>query len=301
MDRPFIANMVSAYITDNDLIPKKVYPDYKTAYNDLYDKVVTVVEDVKYSDPDFYSELFDLSRDEQYRLTYSILDENYVEESIGITVLSMIIGGIATSILNSMYFSKIANKAVSAVFEKINNAAKYVYDLVTKNKFSETYSLAYKVINNRAVACSQKCGVHTEGDLDKSVYSAFKFKESTDEGKKQAKCLLNCYIDYNLGLINILKKQYISCLSEINIHNFNVLDSTGLHKHPMEGKCSVYSKPLEEYYDNIIKLITYVERHDPELALIYSNKLKSVFSGDRYLSFDKNKSGNNHSSDKNNK
>jgi hypothetical protein len=281
--------MVHAYITDNNLIPKKVYPDYKIAHNDLYNKVVNIVEDVKYSNPDFYSELFDLSRDEQYRLTYSILDENYVEEGIGIAVLSMFLGSIATKILNSMYFSKIANKVVSAAFEKINNTAKYVYDLVTKNKFSETYNLAYKVINNRAVACSQKCGIHAEGDLDKSVYNAFKFEESTDEGKKQAKCLLNCYIDYNLGLINILKKQYTTCLNEINIHNFNVLDNTGLHKHPMEGKCSVYSSPLADYYDNILKLIKYIEKHDPELALIYSSKLKSVLSSDKYLSYDKNK------------
>jgi len=284
--------MVHAYITDNNLIPKNVFPDYKTAHNELYNKVVNIVEDVKYSDPDFYTELFDLSRDEQYRLVYSILDEDYVEEDVGgIAILSsMLIGAIVSHILRSMYFSKILNKAVSAVFEKINNAAKYVYDLVTKNKLSETYNLAYKVITNRAAACSQKCGVHAEGDLDKSVYRAFKFKESTDEGKKQAKCLLNCYIDYNLGLINILKKQYITCLNEINIHNFNVLDNTGLHKHPMEGKCSVYSSPLEDYYDNIIKLIKYIEKHDPELALIYSNKLKSVLSSDKYLSYDnKNK------------
>jgi hypothetical protein len=292
--------MVHAYITDNDLIPKKVYPDYKTAHNDLYNKVVNIVEDVKYSDPDFYSELFDLSRDEQYRLTYSILDENYVEEGVSIA-LSMLIGGIAITILNSMYFSKIVNKAVSAVFAKINNAAKYVYDLVTKNKFSETYNLAYKVITNRAVACSQKCGIHAESDLDRSVYSAFKFKESTDEGKKQAKCLLNCYIDYNLGLINILKKQYIVCLNEINIHNFNVLDSTGLHKHPMEGKCSVYSAPLSDYYDNVLKLIKYIEKHDPELALIYSSKLKSVLSSDKYLSYDKNKNTSYDDKNKNNK
>jgi len=284
--------MVHAYITDNNLIPKNVFPDYKTAHNELYNKVVNIVEDVKYSDPDFYTELFDLSRDEQYRLVYSILDEDYVKEDIGIisSIPVFIAGYIASKILNSMYFSKILNKAVSAVFEKINNTAKYVYDLVTKNKFSETYNLAYKVITNRAAACSQKCGVHAEGDLDKSVYRAFKFKESTDEGKKQAKCLLNCYIDYNLGLINILKKQYITCLNEINIHNFNVLDNTGLHKHPMEGKCSVYSTPLEDYYDNIIKLIKYIEKHDPELALIYSNKLKSVLSSDKYLSYDnKNK------------
>lgn len=292
MDRPFISNMVHAYITDNNLIPKNVFPDYKTAHNELYNKVVNIVEDVKYSDPDFYTELFDLSRDEQYRLVYSILDEDYVKEDIGIisSIPVFIAGYIASKILNSMYFSKILNKAVSAVFEKINNTAKYVYDLVTKNKFSETYNLAYKVITNRAAACSQKCGVHAEGELDRSVYSAFKFKESTDEGKKQAKCLLNCYIDYNLGLINILKKQYITCLNEINIHNFNVLDNTGLHKHPMEGKCSVYSTPLEDYYDNIKKLIKYVEKHDPELALIYSNKLKSVLSSDKYLSYDnKNK------------
>jgi len=292
LDRPFISNMVHAYITDNNLIPKNVFPDYKTAHNELYNKVVNIVEDVKYSDPDFYTELFDLSRDEQYRLVYSILDEDYVEEDVGgIAILSsMLIGAIVSHILRSMYFSKILNKAVSAVFEKINNAAKYVYDLVTKNKLSETYNLAYKVITNRAAACSQKCGVHAEGELDRSVYSAFKFKESTDEGKKQAKCLLNCYIDYNLGLINILKKQYITCLNEINIHNFNVLDNTGLHKHPMEGKCSVYSTPLEDYYDNIIKLIKYIEKHDPELALIYSNKLKSVLSSDKYLSYDnKNK------------
>lgn len=292
MDRPFISNMVHAYITDNNLIPKNVFPDYKTAHNELYNKVVNIVEDVKYSDPDFYTELFDLSRDEQYRLVYSILDEDYVEEDVGgIAILSsMLIGAIVSHILRSMYFSKILNKAVSVVFEKINNAAKYVHDLVTKNKLSETYNLAYKVITNRAAACSQKCGVHAEGELDRSVYSAFKFKESTDEGKKQAKCLLNCYIDYNLGLINILKKQYITCLNEINIHNFNVLDNTGLHKHPMEGKCSVYSTPLEDYYDNIIKLIKYIEKHDPELALIYSNKLKSVLSSDKYLSYDnKNK------------
>jgi len=292
LDRPFISNMVHAYITDNNLIPKNVFPDYKTAHNELYNKVVNIIEDVKYSDPDFYTELFDLSRDEQYRLVYSILDEDYVKEDIGIisSIPVFIAGYIASKILNSMYFSKILNKAVSAVFEKINNTAKYVYDLVTKNKFSETYNLAYKVITNRAAACSQKCGVHAEGELDRSVYSAFKFKESTDEGKKQAKCLLNCYIDYNLGLINILKKQYITCLNEINIHNFNVLDNTGLHKHPMEGKCSVYSTPLEDYYDNIIKLIKYIEKHDPELALIYSNKLKSVLSSDKYLSYDnKNK------------
>jgi hypothetical protein len=290
--------MVHAYITDNDLLPKKVYPDYKTAHNDLYNKVVNIVEDVKYSD--FYSELFDLSRDEQYRLTYSILDENYVEEGVSIA-LSLLIGGIAARILDSMYFSKITNKAVSAVFGKINNAAKYVYDLVTKNKFSETYNLAYKVINNRAVACSQKCGIHAEGDLDKSVYKAFKFEESTDEGKKQAKCLLNCYIDYNLGLINILKKQYTVCLNEINIHNFNILDSTGLHKHPMEGKCSVYSSPLADYYDNILKLIKYIEKHDPELALIYSSKLKIILSSDKYLSYDKNKNTSYDDKNKNNK
>lgn len=250
MDYPFIDKIIKSYISDTNDDEKNFI-----CYQKLIREDIEKLKEINYS---LYEYIHTLDRREQQKLIYLLIDDTQkVEESIS----AVLLGGLAAG-LTVMYSNKL-QKLFTTISDKIS-------------KHFAKSNLEKKILYLNFNNCMDKCAISVKGfyhrkSLERSLFrdrSKLSDKPSpfqTDKSRKDADCLLNCYLDFITTVIAIFSNDYKRCLINTGV-NERELD---------EKKILLYRTLKSNCYNIYVKLNDINSKFTDTLDLVYKHDLKS--------------------------
>ena len=256
MDTRFIQKMCESYYYDFELDKKHIWDSKESCIKELKTIFIEDLNNIKFTDRNFYRSLFKKSKYEQYNIIYNVLgnylyetysdsfsnadiiDEEdlemmnnsidnislYLEEGLITTFVGLT--GTIFLLLQVLKRSNIVSSIWSKMVTSFVDAFKKLYLFLYRN--SLTSRIRHAVIYSNLNICGKQCGINDFSDLP------YEFPQVVNQRVISVKnfdlfiCLLSCYINNVLNpLMEVAIREYLKCLrlSDENFP-FDQLNST---------------------------------------------------------------------------
>lgn len=303
MDREFLTKMSESFCNDHTLYNSQIWESRDDSVQELNQYLVSLMTSLRITAESQYVELFDLSRQRQYELTYSLL-EQYVNETYpdnelfetvdedifmietGVTIGLAIAGGIAIAALVRMSaialsgpWRKTFTKYIISISDVVNNFQKYVEQKEATSRVSNT------LFYNRYEICSKQCRIGSnpgQAELSSKIRLTVTSKahRSDPEAMKQFSCLFKCFVKLNIAVGRRMFDELQKCNSGTGISINHSIETILNKPEQMAAQCSVYYDFLHKHfteYKNLINDMQNVSSSDKQILIV------AYFKGDQAL------------------
>lgn len=283
MDKQFIDNIVDAYFIDNkifesDTITKKYYADI----------ILNTMRELRETDLEMYNEAYDCSRLCQQKIIKNFLDINFkdidseenLEESAILTTLGAVASGVGSAMTTLPFWGGFAavvfllyqGRISTPMFKFINFIAKKwntVFSWLSKQ--GTGVQIRYAIIQKNTEQCYRSCEVDPK-NVNLSHYSGTSRHQpwwgtlSSVEPSQKGECLRECFVDTIISSIDLLMKEYFTCLQKSSVDITNAEDDIikFISRMSNSSYCSTYYNHAKDIFEQFDKVLDFIYKSTPE-------------------------------------
>jgi len=270
MDHPFLKIIAESYTCD-----KNITSNQMETINIINDYLISVLENIKYNDIEYYNQLHSLNRKQQQQILYDIISTDLFETDIYSEVLESL-DGISNAI--SVIFE--LPKHVVSTFANLNDKADKIREYVDYHLKGQQSKIAVNILYKTVDKCIQQCGINDNNKLSKlAPIAMFKTGVYSERAHEQVTCLINCYFEFHAEAIAALAKQYHKCLA--NTGNRIQLTSNIFNESPLTVACDTYQDLGLQYMADYKEALNVLFKPTDPDHIKYTQLLNNYIKGEK--------------------